>query len=387
MTSPETSLSRERVIGQGLTWLAIWSLKWILIAAGAVLLGLVVRFTWSITLPVFLALVLTSVLQPISALFERRLRFPAGLAAVTTIVGSLALLVAAGFALAPSVRGQSDDIARDTVSGLQRLQDWVQHSEFFTQDQIDSVIQSAQGRLTESASSIASGVIVGVGAVGSAVVTAVLAVVLTFFFLKDGRRFLPWVRSVTGHAAGDHLADVMGRSWATLGGFIRVQALVSFIDAFFIGLGLLIVGVPLAVPLAVLTFLGGFIPIVGAVVVGAIAVLVALVSVGLTGALIVLGIILGVQQLESNVLQPWLQSRTMQLHAAVVLLAVTLGSTLFGIIGAFLAVPVTAVLAVVMRYLSDQVDEARGLSAAEPAAPAPEPPPAEPPAPEPEPAG
>jgi predicted PurR-regulated permease PerM len=132
---------------------------------------------------------------------------------------------------------------------------------------------------------------------------------------------------------------------------------VSFIDAVFIGIGLLIVGVPLAVPLAVLTFFGGFIPIVGAFVVGAVAVLVALVSVGWVGALIVVGIIVGVQQLEGNVLQPWLQSRVMQLHPVVVLLAVTLGSTLFGIVGAFLSVPVVAVLAVTLRYLNDVVSE------------------------------
>ena len=145
--------------------------------------------------------------------------------------------------------------------------------------------------------------------------------------------------------------------WSTLSGFIRTQALVSGIDAVFIGAGLLIVGVPLAIPLAVLTFFGGFVPIVGAFVVGAVAVLVALVSNGLTGALIILGVIIVVQQLEGNVLSPWLQSQSMNLHAAVVLLSVTLGSTLFGIVGAFLAVPTAAVAAVVLRYLEEQVTE------------------------------
>ena len=127
--------------------------------------------------------------------------------------------------------------------------------------------------------------------------------------------------------------------WNTLGGFIRTQALVSFIDAFFIGAGLLIPQVPLAGVLTVITFMGGFIPIVGAFVAGALAVLIALVTNGMTTALIVLGIILAVQQLEGNVLQPWLQAKSMDLHAVVVLLAVTLGGTLFGITGAFLAVP------------------------------------------------
>jgi putative heme transporter len=154
--------------------------------------------------------------------------------------------------------------------------------------------------------------------------------------------------------------------WDVLGGFIRTQAVVSFIDAFFIGLGLVILGVPLWGVLTALTFLGGFIPMVGAFVAGALAVLVALVGNGFTTALIVLAIIIAVQQLEGNVLQPVLQSRTMKLHAVVVLLAVTGGGTLYGITGAFLAVPVVAVVAVVIRYISEQIDVAVARSGGDP---------------------
>ncbi|MBW0106329.1 AI-2E family transporter, partial [Pseudonocardia sp. KRD291] len=136
--------------------------------------------------------------------------------------------------------------------------------------------------------------------------------------------------------------------------------IVAFVDAVLIGAGLLIVGVPLALPLAVVTFLGGFIPIVGAVVAGALAILVALVSNGFTAAVIVAVIVLAVQQIEGNVLQPILQSRSLGLHAAVVLLAVTAGSTLYGIAGAFLSVPVTAAAAVVLRYLGEMIDERTG---------------------------
>ena len=349
--------SRERVIGQGLTWLAWWSLRWVVIALGAVLLGLVVRETWVILLPIFLALILTSVLEPLSQLFERYTKFPPALAAAAALLSGIGILVGSAVALAPSVVNQADDIAEDASGGLQELQDWVQRKDLVTEAQIDDGIQAAQERLTESADAIAGGVLGGIGAIGSGVVTLVLTLLLTFFFLKDGRKFRPWIRSLTGPRAGPHVSEVLGRSWGTLGGFIRTQALVSFIDAVFIGIGLLIVGVPLAVPLAVLTFFGGFIPIVGAFVVGAVAVLVALVSVGWVGALIVVGIIVAVQQLEGNVLQPWLQSRVMQLHPVVVLLAVTLGSTLFGIVGAFLSVPVVAVLAVTLRYLNDVVTE------------------------------
>jgi predicted PurR-regulated permease PerM len=370
--------SRERVIGDGIAWLARWSGRWVLIALGAVLVGFVIRELWVVLLPIALALVVTTVLQPLALLLERYLRLPPGLAAAGAIVGALGAVVALGFLVAPSVASQSGDIAADAARGIQQIQDWVQERGLFKAGQVDAALESLQDRLTASATVIASGVLTTVGAVTSAAVTLVIALVLTFFFLKDGRRFRPWVRALTGPHVGPHLSEVLARVWATLGGFIRTQALVSLIDAVFIGLGLVLVGVPLAVPLAILTFFAGFVPIVGAFVAGALAVLVALVSTGLTGALIMLAVIIAVQQLEGNVLSPWLQSRSMRLHPAVVLLAITLGSTLFGVVGAFLAVPTVAVAAVVLRYLDDLV-----VATAEPEVTEPEdvPPP---PAPDPE---
>lgn len=349
--------SRERTIGQGLAWLATWSGRFVLVTLAAIVVGLIIKYTWTILFPVLLALVLATVLAPVSRFLRTRAGLPSGLAAAATLVGFLGVFVVAGFAIAPSVVGQSEDIVKSTNAGLQKLQDYVQGLDFVSSAQIDNGLQKLQEQISGSASSIASGVITGVSAVTNGLITLVITLILTFMFLKDGRRFLPWLRRMAGPRAGRHLQEVGNRSWRTLGGFIRTQALVSLIDAVLIGVALLIVGVPLAVPLAVLTFFAGFIPIVGAVVAGLIAVLVALVSNGLTGAIIILVVILLVQQLEGNVLSPWLQSKSMQLQPAVVLLSVTLGSTLFGITGAFLAVPVVAVLAVVVRYLDDVVED------------------------------
>jgi hypothetical protein len=153
------------------------------------------------------------------------------------------------------------------------------------------------------------------------------------------------------------VAEVLRRVWKTVSDFIRTQAAVALVDAILIGVGLAFLGVPLALPLAVLTFLAGFVPIVGAIVAGALGVLVALVSNGPGTAIAVLVLIVAVQQIEGNVLQPILQSRSLGLHAAVVLLAVTAGSTLYGIAGAFLSVPVVAAAAVVLRYLGERVDD------------------------------
>lgn len=362
---------RETVIGHGVAWLARWSLRWIIIAVAAFLLWWLVSRMWVIVLPVALALIVSTVLAPPARLLRERAKFPPALAAISVIVGAFAILGGVLWALAPSVSDQVGDIAKDASEGLTKVENWLTDGPFkVTDEQISTAIDAAQDRLTDSASSIASGVFTGVSAVTSAIIGLVLVLVLTFFFVKDGRKFLPWVRKVTGAKAGAHIDVALLRCWKTLGGFIRTQAIVSFVDAVFIGIGLLLVGVPLAVPLAIMTFFGGFIPIVGAFVFGALAVLVALVSNGLTGALIVLAIIVGVQQLEGNVLSPWLQGKSMKLHAVVILLAVALGSTLFGVVGAFLAVPTVAVVAELLRYLSETIEaegpEPAGFAAEQP---------------------
>jgi predicted PurR-regulated permease PerM len=193
-----------------------------------------------------------------------------------------------------------------------------------------------------------------VTALGNVVINTLLALVLSFFFLKDGPKFIPWVSGWVGPQAAPHVVEVSRRSWFALSGFIKAQAAVGLVDAVGIGIGLLVLGVPLAVPLAVLVFFGAFIPIVGAIVTGALAAIVALVTNGLTTALIVVALVLVVQQVESNVLQPLLVGKALELHAAIVILAVTAGGSLAGIVGAFLAVPVAAVVTVVLRYARTQ---------------------------------
>jgi predicted PurR-regulated permease PerM len=270
----------------------------------------------------------------------------------------LALAVAGGvlYLTARPIVAQSVDLANSAAEGIQRLQGWLTGPPLnLSSERLNSLTATAVDRLRSSAADIASGVFKGVSVVSGTVVTAVLVLVLAFFFVKDGPAFLPWLRRWTGPSIGAHLTEVLARAWQTLSNFIRVQALVSLVDAVLIGLGLVLLGVPLAPALAVLTFIAGFVPIVGAITAGALAVLVALVSNGFTTALLVLALIVVVQQLESNVLQPFLQGRSLNLHAAVVLLAVTAGGTLYGIIGAFLAVPVAAVTATVLRYISEQI--------------------------------
>ncbi|MDP9822469.1 AI-2E family transporter [Nocardioides massiliensis] len=348
--------TRGELAWRGMVKLAWFSVATLVILAFAVVVLEVVGALWVVVLPVLLGLLLATVLSPPAALLRRVL--PDALAALVVILGALGLLVGLGFALAPSVAGQSEDVADAVVAGLTDIQEWLKGPPFnLGEERIGELIDQGIQQLQSNAETIADGVLVGVNAVSGIVLNLLLALVLCFFYLKDGPKFVPWISRLSGPVAAPHLAAVSLRIWNALGGFIRAQALVGLVDAAFIGVGLLIIGVPLALPLSVLIFFGAFIPIIGAFVTGAVAALVALVTQGVTAAIIVVILIVIVQQIEGNVLQPILVGRSLDLHAGLVILAVTGGGSLFGIIGAFLAVPVVATATTLVRYLRLQLDE------------------------------
>jgi putative heme transporter len=348
------------VVLSGLRSSAVVSLQIVLVVAAFWVLMWVLGKLWVILLPILFAIIVCTVLWP-PARWMRNRGVPAAAASLVMMLVAVGVFAGVISLIVPSIVSQAPELASRATDGVHKLQDWIQGPPLNIKDeQLDNMVGTVTGKLQSSASSIAAGVFSGVGTATSILVTLFTALILVFFFLKDGPKFIPWLDRTVGKPSGTHIGEVLIRMWNSLGGFIRTQAIVSFVDAALIGAGLFILGVPLAGVLVVITFLGGFIPIVGAFVAGALAVLIALVSNGLTTALIVLGIILAVQQLEGNVLQPWLQSKSMDLHAVIVLLAVTLGGTLFGITGAFLAVPAAAALAVILRYLNEQIAERAG---------------------------
>ncbi|MEU8651832.1 AI-2E family transporter [Streptomyces sp. NPDC048737] len=312
---------------------------------------------WSIVWPLVVGLFLTTLTWPPTR-YLRRCGWPPALAA--SLVTVLFLLVAAGVValIAIPVASQSGELTDGVVEGLQRVREWAAGPPLnIGDDQITKAFDTGVARAQDGLGSMVTAVVTGVSTVIDGLVTAVLAIFLMFFFLKDGPRFLPWLaRQLPGRFAAD-VPTVAARSWDTLGAFVRSQAVVGLLDAVLIGLGLWILDVPLVLPLAVLTFVSAFVPIVGALFAGFVAVLIALVSNGLTDALIVLAIIVVVQQLEGNVFQPMIQSRGLGLHAAVILLAVTLGGSLAGIVGSLLAVPVAALLAVIWNYVREQLTD------------------------------
>jgi predicted PurR-regulated permease PerM len=328
---------------------------------------------WSVIWPVVIALLLTTLTWP-PVRFLRRHSWPPALAA--GLVTLLFLVVAIGtiVGIAVPVGAKSGELADQVVAGITELRQWAEGPPLkITDTEVQGYLNTATDKLQASVGGIATATLSGVSSVVNGLVNTILALFLMFFFLKDGPRFLPWLgRQLPGRLSAD-IPTVAGRCWETLGSFVRSQALVGLLDAVLIGIGLAILGVDLALPLAVLTFITAFIPIVGALFAGFVAVIITFVTDGWTDALIVLAIIIVVQQLEGNVFQPMLQSRGLGLHAGVVLLAVTLGSSLYGIVGALLAVPVAAMIAVLWNYLREQLTEAPPSAPVEPPPPPPAP--------------
>jgi len=352
---PGNQVDRSVVVGEVIKSTSLWALRLFIIGLFLYASFRMLGNFWRGILPVLIALIICTVLAPVASALRRK-GLPSALAAAITILVSFTAVGSLFVFIAPDFARQSQTLYLQTVEGIQRLQLWAQGPPLnLDPDEIGVYIDEVALWLQRQAGSIAGSVFTGIGTATSIVVTLFIIVVLTFFFLKDGHNFLPWLRDATGRRTGWHLTELLTRVWTTLGGFVRAQAVVSAVDAVFIGLGLALIGVPLAMALAIITFIAGFIPFVGAIVAGALSVTIALVSLGFTKALLVLGLVLLVQQLEGNVLSPWLQSKAMNLHPVIVLISVTVGSALFGLVGGFLAVPAAATIAVVYRYFQDMM--------------------------------
>jgi putative heme transporter len=320
-----------------------WRSLLVLAAAAAVVLALYQLYL--VVLPVVVATILATICVPPARRLERA-GFSPLLAAMTVVLGGLAVLGGFMAWMAPAFFDQARDLGPTISEGVDRLLDWVEEGPVgWDREQVEDTLGTF---FTDGAAARAGRLI---GTVGELLAALALTLVLLFFFVKDGPLLTAWI---TRRLAGRHnptLAAAASRGWTALGGFVRGTALVALIDAIGIGIGLAVIGVPLVLPLAFLVFLGGFIPVIGAFLTGLLAVLVALAWGGLTPALATLAVVVAVQQVESNLLQPIVMRRAVALHPVVTLSALTTGAVLAGIIGAFLAVPVAAVAAAVGNEL------------------------------------
>lgn len=292
-------------------------------------------------IPVTIALILASAIHPLVS-FMRRRGVPSILATWISLIGILAILGGIVWVIVLTVRSQWGDLVDSATDGITQVTAWLNTLPFdIDAIDLDDVWASAGDFLTSA--SFGRGALAGVSATASFFTGLALMIVVLFFFLKDGPRIWEFLlRPFTGTSyerarrIGDKTVDVFG-------GYIRGTSIVAAADAIGIGVGLAILQIPLALPLAVIVFLTAFIPLVGATAAGILAALVALVTHGPLAALIVVGIVVLVNQLEGNFLQPVVMARSLKLHALVILLALTTGTILGGIVGAVLSVPIAAV--------------------------------------------
>lgn len=317
--------------------LAAWCAV-VLLAAGvlALVVWLCVVLKTVVT-PVLLAVLGTALLGP---LHRRLIRMGVhrSLAAALTCLALTAVVGGAAYVVVLALVETGDQI----VDALRRAGQALAEHFGAVGTSVEDLAQNSEGLLAKFGGTAASGLIAGLSVVGTTIAMAVLALVLIFFFLRDSDRAADTLRSLVPSRSGD-LMEAMGRrAFEAVEGFMRGTTLVALVDAVLIGAGLLVLRVPGAVGLAALVFVTAYIPYLGAFLSGAVAVLVALADRGWVIALWVLGVVLAVQMIEGYVLQPLVQSRTVQMHPALVMLAITAGASVAGILGMLLAVPLTA---------------------------------------------
>lgn len=311
----------------------------VVLAAGVVYAGLVLK---TVVIAVVVALILACAFSPLVRLLERT-GVPNALAALLTLVIAIVVLAGVLTLVGFAIAGQASDLAARVTKGIDQLQDFLAGLGLSVDGkQVQKALAAAGSYLTSA--SFGSSALSGLSAAGNFATGLVLALFVLFFFLRDGRRI--WQFLITpfrpeAHARAERIGDA---SAIVLGAYVRGTATVALVDTVFIGAGLLILGVPLALPLAVVVFVTAFIPVVGATAAGILAALVALVANGPVVALIVVGIVVLVNQLEGNLLQPVIMGRALSLHPLVILLALTAGTLLGGIVGAILSVPAASVV-------------------------------------------
>ncbi|MBB5117263.1 membrane protein [Streptomyces eurocidicus] len=303
------------------------------------------------------ALLITALLQPTVALLKRR-GVPRGLATAMTFISGFVVMGLVGWFVVWQVTENLDDLSTQVQQGIKDLKHWLLNSPFHvTEDQINNIADNLSQAIGTNTKDITSAGIEGVQVIIEVLTGILLAMFSTLFLLYDGPKIWEWLLKLFPAAAREGVAGAGPRAWATLTAYVRGTVIVALIDAIFIGIGLFFLDVPLAVPLAVFIFLFAFIPLVGAVVSGALAVVVALVTRDVFTAMMVLVVVLAVQQIEGHVLQPFILGRAVRVHPLAVVLSVAAGSLIAGIGGAVVAVPLAAVTNTVVGYLRAHAKE------------------------------
>lgn len=328
-----------------------WAWRIIVFAAAGAIGIYLLRYFSEITVPVAIAVLGTALLIGVVDWLElkglRRVlaTFIVVLAMLTVFIGMLALV-------GQQLSTQVTDLRSNVVEGISQVQDWAKTGPLHLSD---TQIQSSIDKAKDSISSSNTSIFTTVSEVGLTITHILagffIALFSAFFFLYEGERIWAWIVALFPKAARERVNSSGHTAWASLTAFVRATIIVALTDAIGIALGAWILGVPLALAIGVLVFLGAFVPIIGALLSGLVAVLVALVAQGPWVALAMLGVVIAIQQLEAHVLQPFLMGRLVAVHPLAIIIALAAGVTVGGIVGALVAVPLAACLNGVVRHL------------------------------------
>jgi predicted PurR-regulated permease PerM len=350
---PRAGWKGDDAVPRGLAVASAITLRALIVLAGVAIVALGAARMMLLVLPVIISILLTTLLVPVARWLQARRWRPAP-AACASVVLALVVFFGLWALIIPGVLSQSDDLFTNLQDGATQAVSVLEPLGIGRND-VDKAIQ--QGLDSVKGGAVANEVLTGAILLTQWAAGIVLIVVLTFFFVKDGDSIWNWIVELFDEDRQPVLREAGTRAWTALSAYVQGVFLVATIDAVLIGAGLIVLGVPVAMPLIVLTFVAAFFPIVGAFTAGAAAVLVALVANGLPAALVILAIIVAVQQLEGNVFYPIVVGRKLSLHPVGILLALTAGGVLAGVAGAFLAMPVAAVGAAVLGYMRERRKE------------------------------
>jgi putative heme transporter len=362
---PEPSVNGARGIEDQVPYplriAAAWSWRILIVAAAATVVLWVVTKLHQVVIPVAISLLLSALLSPAVIWLRQRVRLHRSLATAIVMVGGLALVAGTLTLVITQFVSSWGNLSSKAQGGIQQIQGWLKRGPLHLSDQqLNSIVTEAQRWLTDHRSTLTTGAVSTATTAIDVLASTFLVLFTTFFLLRDGRRIWRFLVRLLPAGAREPLASAGDQSWQTLVAYVRATVLVAFIDASGIGIGLVLMRIDLAFPLAALVFLGAFIPIIGATLSGTFAILVALVTKGPVWALAVLLLVIGVQQLEGHVLQPTIMGRAVAIHPLAVIVAIATGVVLAGIVGALVAVPIVAVLNTGVRHLAARRREEPG---------------------------
>ncbi len=345
-------------VGASYAWRAL------LVAGGIYLVVLAIARLRVVVLPLVVALFLSTVLVPPAQWLRKRGWPPL---AATWAVFVAGMLVVAGILLyiVPSVTNHFSALQHQANQGIKRIQDWMVHGPLhMSRKQVKRDFHNFGKEIQKNRTKLVEGALQQATVVLDLVVGGILSIVFAFFFVKDGSVITNWWLGIFDDEHAADLRAIGDRAWRTLSGYIRGTAINGLVNGTLMFIALLAIGVPLAGPIAVLTFVGGFFPIVGALLTGALAALLALVAKGPLAAVLVIGVTIVIHNVEGYLVGPVVLGRAVKLHTIVVLIALTAGGALAGIPGAFVAVPLTAVVLTIIDYYRLKGREPAGETAA-----------------------